>query len=592
MKKRRLIWQLYPYFVLCILISVIAVTWYASLSLKKFFIQEVKAGLEARIHIFEKQVLKHLDPPDDVVLDSLCKDIGQTSATRFTIILPSGEVVGDTHEDPENMDTHSDRPEIIQALTGASGASLRTSRTLGKNMMYVALSLKKGKQNIGVIRASVAIDPIEHAIERVQIRMIFAALIIAAIGAMFSYLVSRRITKPIKEIQDGAECFSRGEFDCRLPVYGFVEIGSLSESMNRMAGELQKRISTITRQRNESEAVLSSMVEGVFAVDTEERVIHMNQAAGNILRCDLEDARGRSIQEVSRNVDLQNFVKATLSGEKLIEREIILYADTDQILNGHGTILYDEEGRRMGALIVLHDVTRLKKLEDMRRDFVANVSHEIKTPITAIKGFTETLRDGAIENPEDAVRFLKIIDRHVHRLEAIIEDLLSLSRIEGEEQKGEIELKEGSIREVLGTAQQIGQAKAGEKKLRIILNCGEGLAAKINAPLLEQAVVNLLDNAVKYTGEGGTITLEGKPQGNEVVIRVIDQGCGIEKEHLSRIFERFYRADKARSRQMGGTGLGLAIVKHITLAHGGRVSVESTPGKGSTFTITLPLNLS
>ncbi|MFH1488760.1 MAG: ATP-binding protein [Pseudomonadota bacterium] len=589
MKKRRLIWQLYPYFFLCILISVIAVTWYASLSLKNFFIQQVKAGLEARIHIFEKQVLKHLDPPDDVVLDSLCKDIGQTSATRFTIILPTGKVVGDTHEDPQNMDTHSDRPEIIQALTGISGASLRTSRTLGKNMMYVALSLKKGKQNIGVIRASVPIDPIEHAIERVQIRMIFAALIIAAIGAVFSYLVSRRITKPIKEIQEGAECFSRGEFDCRLPVSDFVEIGSLSESMNRMAVELQRRISTITRQRNEFEAVLSSMVEGVFAVDMDERIIHMNQASGRILRCDPENARGRSIQEVARNVDLQKFVKATLSGEKLVEREIILYADTDQILNGHGTILRDEEGRRLGALIVLNDVTRLKKLEDMRRDFVANVSHEIKTPITAIKGFTETLHDGAIKNPEEAVRFLKIIDRHVSRLEAIIEDLLSLSRIEGEEKKGEIELKESSIGEVLKTTQQICHAKAEEKKIRVILNCDEGLAAKINTPLLEQAAVNLLDNAIKYTGEGGTIIMEGHQEGNEVVINVIDQGCGIEKEHLPRIFERFYRADKARSRQMGGTGLGLAIVKHIMQAHRGLVSVESTPGNGSTFTITLPL---
>jgi two-component system phosphate regulon sensor histidine kinase PhoR len=288
-------------------------------------------------------------------------------------------------------------------------------------------------------------------------------------------------------------------------------------------------------------------------------------------------------------VDLQNFVKATLSGQELVEREIVLYADTDQILNGHGTALRDEEGRRMGGLIVLHDVTRLKKLENMRRDFVANVSHEIKTPITAIKGFTETLHDGAIKNPKDAVRFLKIIDRHVDRLEAIIEDLLSLSRIEGEEKNREIELKEGSIGEVLKAAQQICHAKSAEKNIRVLLNCDEGLAAKINAPLLEQAIVNLLDNAVKYTGEGGTIILEGHQEGNEVVINVIDQGCGIEKEHLPRIFERFYRADRARSRQMGGTGLGLAIVKHIIQAHRGRVSVESTPGNGSAFTITLPL---
>jgi len=355
-----------------------------------------------------------------------------------------------------------------------------------------------------------------------------------------------------------------------------------------MAVELRGHIDTVMRQRNEIEAVLSSMVEGVIAVDMEEQVISMNDAAAKMFGLNSSEAQGRSIQEVVRNTALQQFVKNALSSQETVEKEIVLSSDGDRFLNGHGTSLCDVEGKQIGALIVLNDVTRLLRLEKIRREFVANVSHEIKTPITAIKGFVETLRDGAVENHEDAERFLEIIGKHVDRLEAIIEDLLSLSRIEQEAGREEVVLDEGRLKDVLETAIQVCEAGAMAKKIEIELSCAGKIVANLDPQLLEQAVVNLIDNAIKYSNDGGTVRVEASQRENETLISVRDQGCGIEKQHLPRLFERFYRVDKARSRQMGGTGLGLAIVKHIAQAHGGRVTVESIPGKGSIFTIHLP----
>ncbi len=587
-KKRRLLWQLYPSYLLITIISLIAVTWYASESLKHFFLEQTASDLKVRARFFEKQVLEHIDPLDEKAVDLLCKKIGKSAATRITIILPSGKVVGDSEKDPARMDNHVDRPEFIEALNGPSGTSTRYSRTLEKDMMYVGIPIKKKNHILAVVRTSVPVNDIDLVLKSMKIKIAFGCLVVAVFAAMLSLFVSRRITRPIEQIKIWAESITRGEFHLRPQVAESEEIGALSESLNQMAVELREHIDTVMRQRNEIEAVLSSMVEGVIAVDMEERVISMNHAAAKMFGCDLAEAQGRSIQEVVRNTVLQQFVKKALSSQEAVEKEIVLSSDGERFLNGHGTLLRDAEGKQIGALIVLNDVTRLLRLEKIRREFVANVSHEIKTPITAIKGFVETLRDGAVENHEDAERFLEIIGKHVDRLEAIIEDLLSLSRIEQEAGREEVVLDEGRLKDVLETAIQVCEAGAMAKKIEIELSCAEDLLAKLDPPLLEQAVVNLIDNAIKYSNDGGTVRVEALQTGNETIISVRDQGCGIEKEHLPRLFERFYRVDKARSRQLGGTGLGLAIVKHIAQAHGGRVAVESIPGKGSTFSIHLP----
>lgn len=304
--------------------------------------------------------------------------------------------------------------------------------------------------------------------------------------------------------------------------------------------------------------------------------------------CDPSIVQGRLIQEVVRNSHLQQFVSETLSGERPVEKEISVSTGEERYLFGHGTLIRDIEGKMVGALFVLSDITRLRRLENVRKDFVANVSHEIKTPITAIKGFVELLRDDGKKDEQDVKRFLEIISKHVNRLEAIIDDLLNLSRIEKEAETEGVQLMESEIKDVLDSAIQISKPLADSKGVEIGLSCDDGLTARINPPLLEQAVINLLDNAIKYSNDKRPVTIEAKYDEKELLIHIIDNGRGIEQEHLTRIFERFYRVDKARSRALGGTGLGLAIVKHIVLAHGGHVSVISTPGKGSTFTIHLP----
>jgi len=587
-RKKRLLWQLYPSYLFITLISVVAVTWYASTALKHFFLEQTASDLKSRAHLFETQISGHLDPLNGKAIDFLCKEVGRQASTRITIILASGKVVGDSDEDPEKMDNHVDRPEVIGALSGPSSTSTRHSRTLGKNMMYVGIPIKRNGRILAVVRTSIPVNAIDDALNNIRMKMTLGGLIIAILAAIVSWFVSRRITRPIEEIKKWAKSVARREHQVRPIVGGSDEIGALSEAVNQMAVELRQRMDKTLRQRNEMEAVLASMVEGVIAVDMEERIISMNQAAAQMFACNPSAAQGRTIQEVVRNVVLHEFLRNTLSSQKPVETDIVLHADGERFIDGHGTILRDARGKQMGALIVLNDVTRIRRLENVRREFVANVSHEIKTPITAIKGFVETLRDGAVRNPEDAERFLGIIENHAQRLEAIIEDLLSLSRIEREAERGKIALVEGQVQDVVQMAVQVCEMSAGAKEIKIEFSCDKDIASKINAPLLEQAIVNLFDNAIKHSAEGSTIRVEVTQRAEEIIIDVRDQGCGIEREHLPRLFERFYRVDKARSRQLGGTGLGLAIVKHITQAHGGQVSVDSTPGKGSTFSIRLP----
>jgi two-component system phosphate regulon sensor histidine kinase PhoR len=586
-KNKKLLWHLFFSYLFITIICLIAVTWYASSSSRSFFLKNMKSDLKERSVLMSEQFRAHLDPVDKREIDRICKDLGYSVSTRFTVILPSGIVVGDSVEDPSRMDNHLDRPEVIAALNDGLGVSERYSPTVGVKLLYVAIPLRQSGRTLAVVRTSVPFDEVEGAVRTIQMRILLAGLIIGAIGVVLSFFLSHRIRRPIEEIKRGAQCFARGDLQCRVPVSPVEEIGSLSETMNQMAAQLQERIHTMTQQKNELEAVLSSMVEGVFGVDREERVIGMNPAAGRILGCDRSQVQGRSMQEVLRHSDLQRFVQQALSSGERVEKDITLYSQDERILLGLGTPLRDGEGQRIGALIVLNDVTRLRKLENIRRDFVANVSHELKTPITAIKGFVETLREGPDRSPEEADRFLQIVDKHVERLEAIVEDLLSLSRIEGEEERGGIGLEYHPVKDVLLAAAQAVQLKADSKNIPLRISCGEQVKAKINAPLFEQAVVNLLDNAVKYSEPGKEVHVDVEDGETVILIHVHDQGCGIERKHVDRLFERFYRVDKARSRKLGGTGLGLAIVKHIMQVHGGSVSVKSRPGLGSTFTLHL-----
>jgi two-component system phosphate regulon sensor histidine kinase PhoR len=363
---------------------------------------------------------------------------------------------------------------------------------------------------------------------------------------------------------------------------------------DELKAEREKVTRRLAQQKEELEAALGSMIESVVAVDMQQNLIGINPAAGRLMNVRPERAVGRSIHEVITSEPLRKVVADALAAEQPIQADLEMKPSPmsgeaeERVFQAQGALLRDSAGRRIGSLIVLHDVTRLRKLEVIRRDFVANASHEIKTPVTAIKAAAETLLDGGDHDAEADLNFLQIILRQANRLQAIIEDLLSLARIEQDAETDRVVLESGAVAAVLNGAAETCGAKAAERQARLEVYCPPELRARMNAPLLEQAAVNLLENAIKYSPEKSVVRVTAERIASEVVITVKDRGVGIAPEHLTRIFERFYRTDKARSRQLGGTGLGLSIVKHIALAHGGRVTVDSAVGVGSTFRIHLP----
>lgn len=587
-KSKKLIWQIFPAFLLITLFSLLAVSWYASNSLQHFFLDQTARDLKIRALLVEKQIVAHLAPLNAVEVDAICKEIGKQSATRVTVILPSGQVIGDSRETPQQMDNHADRPEIAMALKGNPGQSTRYSNTLRQQMMYVAVPLQRNQSILGVIRTSVPITSIKGELRSIQTRIALGGLLIAVLAAWISLLISRRIIRPIEEMKKGTDRFADGDLTHRLAAPNSEELASLAEALNQMAAQLDRRIKTIVSQRNELETVLASMLEGVVAIDNEERIININAVAAGFLDCETEECPGRNLQEVIRNSALQLFVHQSIYSKVPKEDDISLYHNGEKTLHLQSSPLLDANKEQIGTLVVFDDVTHLRRLEDMRRDFVANVSHEIKTPLTAIKGFVETLCLGDVDKPEESERFLDIIQKHVDRLSSIVEDLLSLSRIEQEDERKAIQIEKGKILDVLKSAMQICRSKAEEKKIDIHPICEAHLTSWFDSSLLEQAVVNLLDNAIKYSEPNSTIHLKANLIDSEVKIIVEDRGIGIAQKHLPRLFERFYRVDKARSRNSGGTGLGLAIVKHIAQAHDGNVTVESELGVGSVFTIHLP----
>jgi two-component system phosphate regulon sensor histidine kinase PhoR len=332
------------------------------------------------------------------------------------------------------------------------------------------------------------------------------------------------------------------------------------------------------------------MIEGVLAIDARQRLLGINHAAAELLGIDGDRVAGRPLQDVIRNPDLRQFALTAIDCRNPVEDDLVLHGLRDRTIRMRGTALRDASGDG-GAVIVLNDVTEMQRLERVRRDFVANVSHELKTPIASIKGFVETLLDGAMDDPGDARRFLGIVGRQADRLAAIIEDLLALSRIEQSEGTGNLPRDRVPVTGLLQAAVGDCLPRATDRGVALIVTCPDDLAWRVNGPLLEQAVINLVDNAIKYSEPGGMVRMVAgiePSEGGELAIRVEDEGCGISAEHLPRLFERFYRVDKARSRGLGGTGLGLSIVKHIVQAHQGSVAVESEPGRGTCFTIRLP----
>lgn len=413
--------------------------------------------------------------------------------------------------------------------------------------------------------------------------------LIAIIGyGVTAWITWLPIAARLQRMQKAVASYAQGDYGMRLDAADRNELGNLASDLNWMAQQLHCRHIVEQDRIRHHESLLMSMTEGILAIDTDGCLISLNRAARKILHLEEGDYHGRLLREFIRQEKLLTFIRDALHAEEPLSCDILLNGSIMRHVELDSAPLVSGENQRIGTLIVINDVTNVKRLEGVRRDFVANVSHELKTPITSIKGFMETLLDGALENPEDTKRFVEIIARQADRLDSIIEDLLSLSRIEQESERGQISLDPGRIVDVLKAAMQATQSRAEARQTTIICHCAEELSARMNAPLLEQALINLIDNAIKYGGEKARVELSAEVSEGRLLIHVSDNGPGIPKEHHQRVFERFYRVDKSRSRKMGGTGLGLSIVKYICQAHGGTVTLQSAVGQGSRFTISLP----
>ena len=596
MHRPRLFWRIYATYLVIVVLCTAAVGFYAVRSVRDFYLDHTESELQARAALIQEQVTTAIPADSPQQLEQLVRRLGQASGTRITLIAADrpgaarGQVLADSDSDPATMVNHGDREEFQIALQGRPGRAIHYSDTLRQNMMYVAVPVIEDGRVSTVIRAAVSLRRVNDALASLYGSIAGSAVIVAVIAALIGWYVSRGISRQMAYIKVGAQRLAAGDFTQKLYVPRVEEFASVAESINQMAEELDDKLRRLTHERNEREAVLTSMVEGVLAVDTDERVIALNAAAASLLDTDPASAEGKTIQEVVRNPDLQHVVAQTLGGHRPVEADIVMRVGAEERnLQANGTLLHgDDDSDVVGAVVVLNDVTRLKRLEAVRRDFVANVSHELKTPVTSIKGFAETLEDGALDDPAAAHRFVRIISGQADRLNSIIEDLLALSTLEQSGDSPLLQLEEADLCDVVAVALEVCGPKAEAKSIDLREDCRGRLLARVSPPLLEQAVVNLIDNAVKYSAEGSTVVVSLEERGDEVVVSVTDEGQGIAREHLPRLFERFYRVDKARSRDLGGTGLGLAIVKHVAQIHGGRVSVDSVIGRGSTFRIHLP----
>ncbi|MCW5206716.1 PAS domain S-box protein [Desulfobulbus sp. F5] len=586
---KKLLWKLcFSYLLLATLtLGISLIT--ASFFLKQFYLDQARHQLEAQARLFRSSIEKNL-ALSTADINLLCAEFSAELGSRITVIVATGHVVADSEKSSAEMDNHADRPEIRAALAGEIGVSLRRSHSVDKELLYVAVPVRKNGTVWGVARAALPAKLLDEQLASLRSRLLLAALPALLLAAVASFLLALRISRPLEEIEQGVLRFTQGSLHHRIHVVGPLEITSLSESCNRMAAQLDEQTAVLKKQLGLLESTFRSMAEAVIVTDRDGRLLRCNQAAGRLFGFDPAAVTQRDIQEIIRHADVQQFLERTLKNGGPTEEVIAVNIGIEKILNAHGCLLRGEIDQDGGALLVFHDITRLKQLETMRRDFAANVSHELKTPITAINGFVETLRDGAMHEPEDAARFLEIIARNVRRLHAIIEDLLALARLEQDEEQGQISLSWKAIKPVLENAAAVCTQAAEEKGISVELTCQDALKAQINSALIEQAVVNFLNNAIKYSSAGNAVMLRAeKAASDEVVISVQDFGCGIGREHHARLFERFYRVDKARSCKLGGTGLGLAIAKHIVQAHHGTIVVESTLGRGSVFSIRLPL---
>jgi two-component system, OmpR family, phosphate regulon sensor histidine kinase PhoR len=513
--------------------------------------------------------------------------ISQISRSRVTLVDAKGIVFADSEKEITGLENHLYRPEIQEARLRGKGKSVRYSSTLGVDMLYVAVVIQDGKKVNGYVRLARPLHDVQNAVEQVY-QSIFLAMMI---GAMLSLLVALffawRLSAPIRMMEEFTQRLRQGLPVGALRMQTSDETRTLADNINYLVEELQDKIRLANEEKGKLMTALTSINEGVLILNREERIEFLSPSLAGILSGQYGDFLGKTLLEAFRNVELQKVYQGFKSTKSGLSREIALGGADPVIMRvslSEVQGLPDEEK----TMIVFHDVTRLKKLERIRTDFVANVTHEIRTPLTAVIGYLETLQAGALENPEDAKRFIDIMLKQARRLNRLVEDLMTISRIE----LGEVLLhfEEIVLPEVTENVISLLDATAAAKKIKIQNRLPQNLPQiKADRDRLIQVLVNVLDNAVKFTPDGGLITIDAEEKAENVELTISDTGIGIPREEIQRLGERFYRVDKTRSRELGGTGLGLSIVKHLMIAHGGRMEIESQMGKGTKVLLFFPV---
>ena len=508
------------------------------------------------------------------------------SGARITVVTADGLVLADSQSDPRTMENHAGRPEVIQALAQGSGRSIRHSATINRDLVYYAVQQTSLSGQTYILRFAFPVETVGHALSPFRRSLWLSSVLILVIAGMVVVLVARNFSDRIDRLTAFSQRVAEGDFRAQPSDDTGDPLDVLSSSLNQTASRLDRTIRTLTEERNLSSAILGSMVEGVLVVNAAERVVFANHSFAEILDMSAPPLAGSGLVEWVRQTELIEAVRKVLAGEPRVESEIVTgtlrqhyFAATVASVRTTGTD---------GAVLVLHDITDLRKLERVRRDFVANVSHEFRTPLTAIQGFAETLLAGAIDDPQNRGRFLEIIVEHSRRLARLTEDLLMLSKMDAD--RLEFETRRIPVAAFIDSCMETAEPRARDKDLRLSVNRAEKIPDIAgDRRRLTEVLQNLLDNAIQYTPSGGQIMVSAGAADSEVVFTVSDTGIGIPQAEQPRIFERFYRADVARSREVGGTGLGLSIAKHLVEGHGGRIWVESEIGQGSQFHFSVPI---
>ena len=600
--RARLFWKLGLTYLALLLGVLLALDFYFASVLRRDYLRAANDTLASLEHLAQARP-PHLD--DMAALRAWAEWMAESGA-RVTLIDSAGRVLADSAHDPETMENHSDRPEIRQAFSSGEGQSVRHSATLGRDLVYRAVRHQPPTGPPVVIRMAVPLAQIDSSLGEIRRRLFGASLVLLLLGGAASLVYFRVFAARVERLKDFSRRVAEGDFRPLPAERSRDELAELADTLNETARRLDGTIRSLSGERHQSSAILRSMVEGVAVIDAGNKIVFSNRAFSEILSLDPAAIEGHPVIEVVRNSDLLELIRRALAGEEGLQSDIAIgivhprnfsvTAAPVQALEAGAPAAspavaaagMPAAGKPAGAVMVLHDVTELRRLERVRQDFVANVSHEFKTPLTAIQGFAETLLAGALEDPRSNRRFLDIIREHAARLARLTDDLLKLARIEAG--KIEVEFSSVGLLDLVERCAETTVIKASRKQIVLEIDVSPGLpAVRGDAMLLREVLQNLLDNAIQYTPEGGHVHVSATAAADEAVVTVADTGIGIPLADQERIFERFYRVDAARSREAGGTGLGLSIAKHIVEAHGGRLWVESEVGHGSKFSFSIPL---